>query len=151
MTKLLEWLRITLVILAFFMIHLKPPSQGLFWLVALMVLPLTGLTAVESLFFAKEAALAKKWDKGSPYQIQSGLNNLAVALTAIIVLAFNLNQQAQVTICLVALIFFALSSLNHIRAYFIDKSVGIHLQRFILTIFLWVSSAPILYSAMKIH
>ncbi len=150
MTRFIEYLRITLVTLAFFMAYTVPVANALFWLVALMVLPLTGLTAIESLFFSKQAASDKQWQQGSPYQIQSALNNLATALTAIVVLAFKLGQQAQLTICLVALFFFALSSLNHLRDYIIGKSLSIHLQRFIMTVILWAASAPILYKALTV-
>lgn len=150
-TKLLEWTRIVLVSLGFLLAYWRPPSEGAFWLTALMVIPLTGLTAIESLFFTNKAAKAKQWTEGSPYQIQSAMNNLATALTAMVILVLRFNQAAQVTVCLVALFFFALSSLNHLRAYFINKSVGIHLQRFIFTIGLWAFSLPILYKAMLAH
>ncbi len=143
MTKLLEALRILLVAIGFFMAYWIP-NHAVFWLLALVFLPLTGLTAIESLFFSKKAALAKGWKEGSPYQTQSALNNLATALAAVIALLFHFNPQAQAAICLVALLFFGLSSLNHLRAYFIDKSAPIHAQRFIFTIFLWVFTLPTL-------
>lgn len=148
MTRFIEYLRITLVALGFFMAYTVPVPNALFWLVALMVLPLTGLTAIESLFFSKQAASDKQWQSGSPYQIQSALNNLATALAAIAVLVLKFDQQAQLTICFVALFFFALSSLNHLRDYITGKSLSVHLHRFIMTVILWAASAPILYKAL---
>ena len=108
-----------------------------------------GLTGLESLFFSKAAALMKGREPGSGYQIQSAFNNLTIAITGIFVLIMQYDVQAQTTIILVALIFLALSSLNHAREYFIEKKPLVHLQRLIFTVVLWAATLPLIVAALK--
>ena len=146
--KILEVMRIILSIIGFWVAYSKPGNQGLIWLLGLVIIPLTGLTGIESLLFSKSAALIKGRTVGSAYQIQSAFNNLATAITAIIVLVFKFDIQAQITICLVALIFFTFSSLNHAREYFFEEKPAINLQRVIVTLLLLAGSLPLLIKAL---
>ena len=69
--KCFEFIRIGLCALGFFLAYSHSfSSKALFWLVALVVIPLSGLTGLESLIFAKAAA-QQKGRAVSPYQIQS--------------------------------------------------------------------------------
>lgn len=146
--KLLEILRIACSATGMYLAYQDYSSpQALFWLVALVSIPLAGLTGIESLFFAKQAAIAKGREINSDYQTQSGANNLATALAGIIVLSCQLGSAAQITIMLVTLLFFSLSSLKHGCEYFADKKNGIHLQRVIFTILLLAFCIPILVKA----
>lgn len=70
--KLLEILRIVLAILGFGVAYSKPAGQGLTWIVGLVIIPLTGLTGIESVFFNKTAAKIKGREAGWAYQTQSG-------------------------------------------------------------------------------
>ena len=140
--------RIVLVVLGFLMAAWDVEA-GLTWLVALVVVPLTGLTALETFVAGAASAVSKARIIGSAYQIQSAMNNLAIALTAVVVLVWHWGETAQVTISLVALIFFALSSMNHAWDYFVLKRPMIHLQRVVLTVLLWVGFIPWILPAFK--
>ena len=145
--KLFEIMRIVCCALGFFVAYSTIPAIGLSWLVGLFVIPVTGLTALESLLFAKQAAAIKGREQGSDYQQQSALNNLATAVAAVVVLVGHLDVGAKIAVILVALLFFGFSSIKHIYEYFIDKKSSVHLHRFILTILLWTGSLPILFQA----
>ena len=145
--KIFESIRVILAFLGFYFAYSSAPTAALFWLVALMVIPLSGLTAIESLLFGKRSAASKQRETNSDYQTQSALNNLATAVTAVIILIMHWGRQAQLTIVLCALLFFFFSSLKHAVEYFRDKKNLIHLQRFVLSMALVLASAPIMWRA----
>ena len=118
---------------------------GLFWIVSLVVIPLSGLTGLESLLFGQLAAQAKQRKSGSHYQTQSAFNNLATAMAAAIVLLCHLGIKAQVTIIMSALLFFLLSGLKHGHEYWVDKKGRIHLQRTLFSLLLVLACAPLIY------
>jgi hypothetical protein len=151
MTKLLEILRIVCCVAGIYLAYAVSASEGLFWLVLLFVIPVTGLTAIESLCFAKRAAIAKGREVGSDYQQQSALNNLATAVVGLIVLVFHLGVAAEITIILVALCFFAFSAIKHALEYFSAKKSAIHLQRLVLSLLLWIACLPIVIQAWPSH
>ena len=146
--KLLEITRIILGLTGFMIAYKVSSKEALSWLLALLIIPTMGLTGLESLLFSKTAALMKGRESGSRYQIQSGFNNLAIAITGILVLLVRFGVQAQVTIILVALIFLALSSLNHAWEYFVEKKSLIHFQRLVFTTILWGATLPLIVAAL---
>ncbi len=119
------------------------PEYAPFYLLLWVVVPLTGLTGFESLAFSKQAAEIKA-RQSNPYQIQSAMNNLATAIVGLGVIIFQANTSAQIAIIFVALVFFALSSLQHFKEY-LFQGARIHLWRFILTLVLWGCSLPLLW------
>lgn len=143
MVRCIEFLRIAFISLGFFMIYQVPSEQRLFWFIALVVIPLTGSTAFESLLLSTESAKFKSRESGCAYQIQSGLHNLSIALVGIASLAMHFNKQALLTIALISMIFFFFSSLFHLYEFLILKKPSIHLWRFILTICLLLACLPI--------
>jgi hypothetical protein len=78
------------------------------------VVSFAGLTGIESLFFAHGAARLSGYGQGSPYQRQSGMNNLALACVSLVVLLARWGTQAEVAVLLVLLVFLALSAVNHL-------------------------------------
>jgi hypothetical protein len=149
MVKLLEIMRNSFAIFGFYLAYVyyaeAQYNSALLMLIVFVVIPLTGLTAIESIFFSNMAAKAKGREIGSPYQIQSGLNNLAVAITALIVWLFNWGVYANLTVLFVALIFFALSSINHAVEFFRQGNKKIvHLMRPILSLLLVLAALPII-------
>ena len=139
---LLEWVRVTLAAIGFGFAFARPSSAP-FYLLLWVIIPLTGLTALESLLFARDAAKQKARET-SPYQIQSAMNNLATALVGLGVIVFQVNVAAQMAIIFVGLVFFALSSLQHFMEFLI-QGTKIHLWRFMLTLILWGGSLPLLW------
>jgi hypothetical protein len=78
-----------------------------------IVASIAGLTGIESLFFPGGAAQLSGYGEGSPYQRQSGMNNLAVAFVSLFVFLAGWSVYAQLTVLLVLLVFLALSAINH--------------------------------------
>ncbi|KAL3802957.1 hypothetical protein HJC23_011580 [Cyclotella cryptica] len=106
---------------------------------ALLVFFLSGLTGLESLVFGKQSALAKKWPADTPYQRQTAMNNLAVAISMIIFLSLNASDSALASLMLTTTVFIALSSINHITTVIRDKLNGeevakIHFARFFFAV-----------------
>ena len=144
MGKVFEGLRIVLSGAGFFMAYYQRPDLSLFWMVALVVLPLTLFSGIEGMFFMASLLVGKDWVKQPcRFEIQSRMHFIAIAITAIIVLLCNMNIQAQLTLCIVAFTFFFMSSINHLSSYIFDNASKIHLERFILTVLLWVFFIPL--------
>jgi len=119
-------------------------------LIIFAVIPLTGLTGLSSILFSDTVAKAKGWHAGSPYQIQSGMNNLSVAITAIIVLYFNWGIYSELSLLIVSLIFFSLSAINHAVEFLKQENKKIiHLMRPIFSFFLVLASLPIMIKVLS--
>ncbi len=147
--KLFEIARYVLVAIGFYLAYL--PNQTLTdstrLLVLWVVVPIAGLTAIESLFFKDLTAVAKGRETGSAYQVQSGLNNLAIALTGLVVVALDWGLKANQTILIVLLIFLCLSAMNHTFEFFYSKHRQIiHLLRPLFSMVLVCACIPFLVS-----
>ncbi len=88
-----------------------------------VLIPMTGLTGIEGWFLSKGAA-EKSGYVLSEYQKQSGMNNLAIAVTAIIVLLLNWSAHVKTALFLVSLLFFSFSSVNHGWTALINKNLN---------------------------
>jgi|GEM_PF-5174696 len=145
MGKFLECLRIILCMFGYFMAYYVSAAASLLWITGFVVVPLTFLSGLEGMFFSSTSMVGKDWgETKNRFAIQGRLNFFAISITAILVLIFKMNLQAQLTICLVAYIFFGLSSINHLISYIKDKASGIQLERFMLTVALWAGFIPLL-------
>jgi hypothetical protein len=89
------------------------PVQGFKVMSLVVVLAIAGLTGLESLFLADSAAEKSGFTKGSPYQRQSGFNNLAVAVAIIVVWILGWGVKAMAGVMMVLLAFLVLSAANH--------------------------------------
>ncbi len=147
MVKLFEYARWLFCICGFYLAYATLSIHSIYWLCLLVIAPLPGLTAIESLFFAKQSAAAKKREIDSSYQTQSALNNLATASTALIVIIFNLGVDAQIAISLAGILFFLFSSIKHGLEFFLENKGKIHLIRLLSTAMLVAASAPIIVTA----
>lgn len=92
---------------------LADPLQGFKMMSLVVVLSIAGLTGLESLFWADSAAEKSGYGKGSPYQRQSGFNNLAIAITMILVWLLGWGVTAMAAVTIVLLVFLVLSAANH--------------------------------------
>ena len=144
MGKVLEFARIFLAAVGYFLAYQATAGDSLFWMTALVVIPLNFLTGIEGVFFMTSSYVGKDWDgRVDRFQIQGRLHFIAIAITAVVVLLCHMNLQAQLTICLVSLLFFFMSSINHLLSYLKDNASLIHLERFILSVLLWVFFVPL--------
>jgi Family of unknown function (DUF6790) len=151
LVTLLEFSRYSFAGIGFYLAYNSNISMehSLSILLLLVVVPLAGFTGIESIFLSRQTAKSKGREEGSAYQIQSGMNNLAISLTALIVWYWQWGIHASLTILFVLLIFFSLSSVNH-SIEFITKSEKnlIHLLRPLLTLVLIAACLPIIIKVL---
>ena len=116
-----------------------------------IVLSLGGLSAVESIFFAKKAAIISGYGEANPYQRQSGFNNLALSLVTIAVYIFEWGMYAKMTVLLVMLTFLTLSAGNHLYTAIAkgNKSVR-NMLRPIITAVLLIYTIPVIIKVLGI-
>ena len=110
-----EWLRWIVIIVALQIAYANFPNvSNVFPLVAfLTVFTIAGLSGTESLFLS-EAAQKITGYKPSGYQRQCGLFFYALALTSLIVFAFEWGVESSLVVLLLTLIFLLFSSINHL-------------------------------------
>lgn len=146
----LEWLRWAMVVAGFVIAGYcwSDPVLAVRWLTGCVVLALAGLTGIESIFFADVARQATGY-AASRYQLQSGCNNLAVAMTAGIVLLLQWPVHAVVAVMTVNLLFLLLSGVNHLLSAWRDGNRGFRsYQRPIAALLLVVCALPYLLRAL---
>lgn len=127
------------------------PERQLNVLCLWVVVSLAGLTGIESVFFGQAAAEHSGYEKGSAYQRQSGLSNLALALTTLLIYILDWGLQAKVSLLIVLLVFLSFSSINH--AYSALREHNTSLRNFfrpILTLLLLAMVIPFLLK-MPVH
>lgn len=112
---MMEWIRPAGIGFAYFLAeYLGTDSISKFHILGpIVVMLMSGTVAFESLILGEAASEKIGYKPNRAYQIQSGLNNLATALTALLVFVLDWGRYADVTVVSVMLIFFALSAINH--------------------------------------
>ncbi|MDD3984948.1 MAG: hypothetical protein PHY59_03450 [Methanobacterium sp.] len=113
--NILEISRWTSIAIGIFLAMLwgNDPVQQFSIITAFAVIFIAGLTGIESIFFSESASEQSGYKGGREYQRQSGANNIALAITAILVYLLGWGYYAQLTIMSVLIIFLALSGTNH--------------------------------------
>ena len=152
LAAMMEWIRPAGIVLVFFFAYYfgSNPVEVLHILGPFIVILMAGTISFESLFLGEiaSAKIGYKPDRG--YQIQSGLNNLATALTAVMVFVLNWGKYADATILSVYLFFQLLSGINHGRTIITEKNYSrTNLMRPIMTVILLAALIPHIVSALK--
>ena len=115
LSMVLEWIRpagITLVY--FFAEYFGTDAASKFHILGpLVVVVVSGTVAFESLLLGEVGGEKIGYAPNRPYQIQSGLNNLATAITALLVFLMRWGRYADATIVTTMLLFFTFSAVNH--------------------------------------
>mgnify|MGYP003638999625 CR=1 FL=1 len=113
--KFVETTRLVMVIFAFTIMNSVNNNavEMLHFLVLWMIVPLAGLTGLEGMFFSRVTAQSAGRAINNPYQKQSAANNLALAITALIVWVMNWGVTADATIMIATLCFFSISACVH--------------------------------------
>ncbi|MFH1873975.1 MAG: DUF6790 family protein [Pseudomonadota bacterium] len=126
----------------------KDPQHQLHILMPWLVISLAGLTGIESVFFSQAAAQITGYTP-SAYQRQSGINNVAVALTAVLVLILNWGVFAEATVLSALLIFLFFSACNHGWSAWKEGNRNLrNILRPIMTIILIAASVPFIIRAI---
>jgi len=117
--KALDILRIALVAIAFYFGYSigfangYDPFAQLHFMIPIVVGAIAGLSGIEGLFFARQAAEIKGYETGSNYQRQSAISLLAFAVVALFVYVVNWGIRAELTIFFAFMFFLTFSGLNH--------------------------------------
>lgn len=110
--EILRWLSVPVGI--FFAYYLRNNPVQQFSILSLIVIVfMAGLTGIESLFFARASSENTGYMSGRAYQRQSGMNNLALAITVVLAHLLGWGVYADLSLMSVLLIFLTLSGINH--------------------------------------
>jgi hypothetical protein len=112
---MMEWVRPAGIAVVYFLAeYLRTDPISKFHILGpLVVVVMSGTVAFESLILGEAGSEKIGYAPNRPYQIQSGLNNLATAVTALLVFALDWGRYADATIVTAMLLFFTLSAANH--------------------------------------
>jgi hypothetical protein len=112
---LLEWIRPAGIMLVYFFAeYFGTDAASKFHVLGpLVVVLVSGTVAFESLVLGEVSSEKIGYTPNRSYQIQSGLNNLATAVTALLVFLLQWGRYADATIVTAMLLFFSFSAANH--------------------------------------
>ncbi len=115
LARLMEWVRPAGIGLAiFFAYYLGADAPARFHIMGpIIVMIMCGTVAFEALVLGAAASEKIGYHPDRAYQVQSGLANAAMAITALLVYGLAWGRYADATIVSAMLIFFALSAANH--------------------------------------
>lgn len=151
LSRMMEWIRPALIVLAYFLAkYLGTDAISTFHILGpIMVLIMSGTVAFESLILGEAGSEKIGYKPDRAYQIQSGLNNLATASTALLVFILNWGRYADATIVTAMLIFFIFSAANHAKTAIKEHNLKlVNLMRPIMTLILLVFLIPPMLKAL---
>lgn len=148
---MMEWIRPAGIVLAYFLseyfgadaiskFHILGPG---------IVMLMSGTVAFESLFLGEAASEKIGYAPNRAYQIQSGLSNLATAMTALLVLILDWGRYADATVVTVMLLFFILSAANHTATAVREHNMKpVNLMRPVMVVLLLALLLPPMINAL---
>ncbi|MBU0504822.1 hypothetical protein KJ708_02420 [bacterium] len=151
LTTSMEWVRpMGICIIIFLANFLYTDPVAYFHLLGPgIVILMCGTVAFEGLFLGSIASAKIGYKPNRAYQVQSALNHLATAITAILVLIFNWGRYADATIVTVMLIVFTLSGSNHFWNALKEKNFKpVNLMRPALSLILIIFLIPPMLKAL---
>jgi hypothetical protein len=96
-----------------------------------------GTVSFESLFLGEAASEKIGYQPNRAYQVQSGLANAAIAITALLTYFLEWGRFADATIVTVMLLFFTFSAANHAATAIKEKNLKpVNLMRPVMTLVL---------------
>lgn len=135
----MEWIRPAAVGLSiFFAYYFGKDGISRFHIMGpFVVVSMSGTVAFESLILGESASEKIGYGPNRAYQIQSGLANAAMAITALLVYFLNWGRFADSTIVISMLIFFTFSAANHAYTAVKDGNMKpVNLLRPVMVLFL---------------
>ncbi|MCG2721532.1 MAG: hypothetical protein L6290_05900 [Thermodesulfovibrionales bacterium] len=148
---MMEWVRPAGIVLAyFFSEYLGTDAISKFHILGPgIVILMSGTVAFESLFLGEVASEKIGYAPSRAYQIQSGLSNLATAMTALLVLILDWGRYADATVVTVMLLFFILSAANHTATAIREHNMKpVNLMRPVMTVLLLALLLPPMINAL---
>ena len=149
---MMEWLRpagIGLVI--FFAYYIGDDEMSQFHIMGpCIVMLMSGTVAFEALILGEAASEKIGYAPNRAYQIQSGLANAAIAITALLVYILDWGRYADATIVTVMLMFFTFSAANHVATAITDGNMKpVNLLRPVVTLLLIGFLLPVMMKALS--
>jgi hypothetical protein len=148
---MMEWVRPAGIVLAYFLSeYLGTDAISKFHILGPgIVILMSGTVAFESLFLGEVASEKIGYAPSRAYQIQSGLSNLATAMTALLVLILDWGRYADATVVTVMLLFFVLSAANHTATAVREHNMKpVNLMRPVMVVLLLALLLPPMISAL---
>jgi len=128
----------------------ETPAAQLHIYMPWVVLPLAGLTGLESVLLGETAAELSGYKSNPGYQRQSGLNNIAVAIAALVVWLYDWGTHAEAAVMLTLLVFLTLSACNHAWSALKENNLSRkNLLRPVMTLLLLGFTVPFVVRALK--
>ena len=152
LSMMLEWARPAGIVLVYFLAeYLGSDATAKFHILGpCVVMVMSGTVALESLLLGEAASEKIGYKPDRAYQIQSGLNNLATALTALIVFALDWGRYADAAITAAMLLFFTFSAVNHAATAIRERNLApVNLLRPLMTLLLLGILLPAMYKALQ--
>ena len=126
------------------------PVERFHLLGPLIALLMSGTVAFEALFLGEVGSEKIGYTPNRAYQIQSGLANAAIALTALLVFVLKWGPFAEATVTTTMLLFFALSGANHLAtALFLKNFKPVNLLRPAMALLLIAFLVPPMIQALN--
>ncbi len=147
----MEWVRPAGIVLAYFLSeYLGTDAISRFHILGPgIVILMSGTVAFESLFLGEVASEKIGYAPSRAYQIQSGLSNLATAITALLVLILEWGRYADATVVTVMLLFFILSAANHTATAIREHNMKpVNLMRPVMVVLLLALLLPPMINAL---
>ena len=151
LSMMLEWIRPAGIVLVYFLAeyHGTDAISKFHILGPIVVLVMSGTVAFKSLILGEVASEKIGYEPNRAYQIQSGLNNSATALTALLVFILDWGRYADATIVTAMLLFFILSAANHTATAIREHNMKpVNLMRPIMTLVLMGVLLPPMFKAL---
>lgn len=146
--EILRWIGVFIgIFLAFY--YGNTPTQQFSIMFAWVTVSLAGLTGIV-LFFGKTSSQYSGYMSESGFRRQSGINLLAVAITALIVYFFNWGTYSEAAVMIILLLFFVINSINHVYSAFIEGAKNkMNILRPIMTLVLLIVVLPLMLNALS--
>lgn len=147
----MEWIRpIGIGAVIFFAYYIARDAATQFHLMGpFIVILICGTVAFEAIVLGEAVSEKIGYAPNRAYQVQSGLANAAIAITALIVYVLNWGRYADATIVSVMLIFFSLSATNHAITAFRDGNMKpVNLMRPVMAILLVGFLLPLMIKSL---
>jgi hypothetical protein len=102
-----------------------------------IVMLMSGTVAFESLILGEVASEKIGYGPNRAYQVQSGLANTAIAITALLEYMLDWGRYADATIATAMLLFFSLSAANHVATAIMERNLKpVNLMRPVMALLL---------------
>ena len=150
-TKIFEILRWSGVFIGIFLAFYfgNTPQQQFSIMFVWVTVSLAGLTGI-NLFFGESSSEYSGYMSESGFKRQSGINLIAIAITALIVYFLNWGIYAEAAVMIILLIFLVVNSINHVYSAFIEGAKNkINILRPLMTLILLIVVLPLMLNALS--